>query len=582
MRRRLLIIATAALLTATLAPSLGGGASAAQNFVFYGSGWGHGIGMSQWGAYGLAKMGWSDARILKHFYRGAKVDRSGAVPTRIRVGLAQRRHRVHLTARAGRVQLWAGEPSEGQPIGTIRGGQTWTVVAKDRAYAVRDHEGSLVGDHHWGSRNDHLIVTYEEDGARVQVQEASNRTYGRGTIEFNLYACGGEGPCSERVIARLRLQHYLYGLGEVPSSWPMQTLRAQAIAGRTYAVYGLRRSGLRAGCNCHIGTTASEQVYVGYSKEGGVDGERWVAAVDATDRDVVTYRGNLIQAFYAASDGGHSENVEDVWHGGNPAYAIPWLTGVCDPGESTDANPWTDWSMSFSAATLSSRLAPYTGGIGRIRSFSNVQRGVSGRIVTAVAVGTSGNATVTGGELRAGLGLPDGRVWINANRNIIGPIRERYDRLMCSPGLPTSRQRGVPGGQQQFFDEGGLYRNAGLDIIVWLRGRIDGEYRRLEAAAGILGLPLGAARVVGRDRAACPTCKRVDFQRGRIYLKGGLGAHALWGGVLAAYLDHGGAGGSLGYPESSVRPTPAGGIRARFEHGRIVCQPSVPCSVSTA
>ena len=47
----------------------------------------------------------------------------------------------------------------------------------------------------------------------------------------------------------------------------------------------------------------------------------------------------MIQAFYAASDGGHTDSVQDVWHGGNPAYKIPWLTGVCDPGESTDGEP---------------------------------------------------------------------------------------------------------------------------------------------------------------------------------------------------------------------------------------------------
>jgi SpoIID/LytB domain protein len=566
--------------TASLVPSSGGSAGAASTFVFYGSGYGHGIGMSQWGAYGLAKMGWKDSRILRHFYRGATVDRSGDVPTKIRVGLTDSRSRIHLTARGGRVRLWVGEPADGEPIGTIRGRETWTVVPKDRSYLVLDDAGTSVGAQRWGSRAEALVVTYEEDDARVMIQESSNREYARGSVELNHHRCGGPGPCSIRAIVRLRLQHYLYGLGEVPSSWPMQSLRAQAIAGRTYAVFGMRRSGLRASCNCHIGNSASDQVYVGYSKESGTDGDRWVAAVDATDRDVVTYRGDLIQAFYAASDGGHSENVEDIWHGGNPAYAIPWLSGVCDPGESTPANPWTDWSRSFSASSLSSRLAPYTGGVGTIRSFDDVRRGVSGRIVTAVAVGTGGRATVTGGELRAALGLPDGRVWINSNRNITGTIRERYDRLMCEPGLPTSRQRSVPGGAQQFFEDGGLYRNGGRDVTVWLHGLIDAEYRRVDAAAGVLGLPLGGARAVGRAEGACPGCRRVDFARGRIYLKGSLGANALWGDVLSTYLDNGGPGGALGYPRTSVRPRAAGGFKTRFEHGRIVCLPSAGCTVT--
>ena len=361
----------------------------------------------------------------------------------------------------------------------------------------------------------------------------------------------------------------------------MQSLRAQAIAGRTFAVFGMRRSGLRPSCDCHIGDSASDQVYVGWSKEGGIDGDRWVAAVDRTRGDVVTYRGDVIQAFYAASDGGHSENVEDVWHGGNPAYAIPWLSGVCDPGESTSANPNTAWSLSFSPASLTARLAAYTGQIGRIRSFDRVERGVSGRVVTARALGASGRATVTGSELRAGLGLPDTRVWINNDRTIAGDIRERYDRLMCAPGLPSSPQRSVPGGAQQFFQEGGLYRNAREDLTVWLRGAVDAEYRRVRAGKGVLGLPVGGVRRGGRvlAAAACAGCKRVDFEHGRIYVKPSLGANALWGAVLATYRDHGAAAGPLGYPRTSVKRTPQGGVRARFEGGRIVCQPAAACSV---
>ena len=579
MRRRAIFAVCATLVVSSLVPGPGGGASAATTFRFFGSGYGHGLGMSQWGAYGLAQMGWRDERILEHFYRGASVRRNRALPPRIRVELSSGRSVMHLTAQGGRVRIWEGKAREGELVGTIRGGETWTVAAKRRVYAVRDADGAPAGGQRWGSPTVPLVLTYADTGARVKIQEAEGRTYGRGTIEFNLYHCG-DGPCDQRAIARLDLDQYLYGLGEVPSSWPMQSLRAQAIAGRSYAVFGMRRSGLRPSCNCHIGDTANDQVYVGYSKESGIDGDRWVAAVEGTHGDVIMYRGSVIQAFYAASDGGHSENVEDVWHGGNPAYAVRWLSGVCDPGESTTANPWTDWSRSFSASSVTSRLSPYTGGIGTVRSFTDVERGVSGRIVTATAKGSSGNATVTGSELRAALGLPDGRVWINSDRNIVGEIRERYDRLMCRPGLPASRQRSVPGGEQQFFDDGGLYLNTGEDITVWLRGVIDTEYRRLDAGTGVLGLPMGGARAVGRERALCAGCKRVDFENGRIYVKPGLGARALWGDALTTYLDNGGPGGPLGFPRTSVRPTAQGGVKARFEFGRIVCQPAVACTVT--
>src|SRR3954449_1721320 len=85
-------------------------ASASGGFTFYGSGDGHGIGMSQWGAYGLARMGWTDKRIVQHFYKGSKVVTSSSLPGRIRVGLTWGRTVIHLRAQAGPVRLWIGHP----------------------------------------------------------------------------------------------------------------------------------------------------------------------------------------------------------------------------------------------------------------------------------------------------------------------------------------------------------------------------------------------------------------------------------------------------------------------------------------
>ena len=123
----------------------------------------------------------------------------------------------------------------------------------------------------------------------------------------------------------------------------------------------MKHYGLRAGCNCHLSDGADDQVYVGWSKESGADGQPLGRRRARHTRGrVVTYRGALIQAFFAASDGGHSEDVENVWHDGDPAYAMPYLRGVCDPGEQTAANPWTDWSYSFSARRRSRAGSPRT------------------------------------------------------------------------------------------------------------------------------------------------------------------------------------------------------------------------------
>ena len=572
MLRRASPLVVAALVVATLAT--GSPALAADSFRFHGSGYGHGIGMSQWGAYGLAKDGWGYRRILTHFYSGTRVV-DAAVPTNLRVGLTRGRSTIHLGARNGPVRLWLDAPG-GTFVAKIPGGRTWTVSAAPvlGKYAIRDQAGALVTGARVGGPARPLFVTYGA-GARAFVLEADDVwhqgfSYAYGHLEFDLYGCADR--CVERLTNELPMEKYLRGLGEMPSSWPGPALRAQVVAARTFVTYKVRRYGLRSDCDCHVEDGAGDQVYVGWSKESGTDGDRWVAAVIGTAGEVVTYGGSVIQAFYAASDGGYSEDVEDVWHGGNPAYAIPYLRGVCDPGEYTAVNPWTDWTRAFTASSVSARLAPYTGNIGTISSFVNVRRGVSGRIVSATARGTGGSAFVAGSELRSALGLPDGRVWINTDRNITGAIRAKYDDVMCRPGLPRSAVLTLTGGSRQLFARGGIYRNASVDLTVWLQGPIHTEYLGVGGAKGRLGLPVsGPIRpAVARTADACSGCRRLVLQAGRIYLKPGLGAHALWGAVLNEYLARGGTQGALGYPLTRVRVI--GGVaRASFEHGSIAC-----------
>ena len=583
MHRRARRLVAAALVAIVVLPISAPGATAGGGFSFYGSGDGHGIGMSQWGAYGLAQMGWSHAQILKHFYRGTAIGVSSTVPGSIRVGLTSGRSIVHLKAQVGPVRLWQGS-TDGALVGKIPAGETWTVVAKQKAWAVRSVDGHLVGSHLWGGSSTNLIVTYADTGSRVFIPEADaiwyqGFSYGRGTIEMNLSSCGDADGCVERLIARVRFEDYLRGLGEVPASWPMEAMRAQAVAARTYAAYDVRHYGRRAECNCDITDGAGDQTYIGWNREGGTDGDRWVKAVTSTAGEVVTYKGALIQAFYAASDGGHSENVEDVWHGGNDAYAIPWLTGVCDPGESNSANPWTDWTKTYTAGDVTSRLAPYTGSIGTIRRFDKIVRGDGGRIMSAVAVGKTGSATVTGTEMKSALGWYDERVWINSDRTIRGPIRETYDRFGCRPGLPASPQRSVDGGSQQYFATGGIYANRASGLTVWLRGAIDREFRAVDAAAGVLGVPTSGLAALTLRASACSGCKRIMFAGGRIYFSPATGAHALWGNVLDAYLNHGGAGGALGLPTTRVRARDGGGVQAGFRHGQIACAGGT-CTVS--
>jgi stage II sporulation protein D len=578
MSRPVRTLVVASLLGALLiaaAPS----ANAAGSYTFYGSGNGHGLGLSQYGSKGLAQMGWAYGRILTHFYQRTKVVSGSSLPKTIRVNLTYDRSIVHLGARGGPVRLKIGK----KVIATIPMDKTWTVRAKASGYAIRDGAGKLVGRKTWGGPGYDLVVTYANTGSRVFIPEADaiwgrGFTYGRGSIRFDLYACGG-GGCLERLNLWIGLEDYLVGLGEVPPSWPVESLKAQVVAARSYAVSKIRASGVRSECNCHLYDGSSDQVYVGYEREVGSYAKRWMNAVKATAHKVVTYRGAVIQAFYAASDGGYSENVEDVWHGGNPAYAIPYLRGVCDPGEAVSGSPYTSWNRRFTASELGSRLSRYVGSIGAIKGIPRIRRGESGRIVSLTVRGPGGTGTVSGSELRSALVLPDTRVWINSNRTITGRIRSKYDGLMCAPGLPTSPVLSVAGGSRQKFRTGGIFRNERADVTVWLRGAIYKEYGGVGGLTGKVGMPTSAVRAISAKTAA-GAGRRIDFETGSIWFKKGVGAHALWGRVRSAYLAKGGSGGALGYPITRARVRSDGTMSATFEHGAITCPTGSPCVVS--
>jgi SpoIID/LytB domain protein len=551
-------------------------------FTFYGSGYGHGLGMSQWGAYGLALQGWSYRRILTHFYRNTRIERPASPVRHIRVGLTYDRTLLHLTAKGGPVRLWIGRP-HGHRVGRIPGGATWTVRPKASGFAVRDQGDKLVGGHPWGGASFDLFATYADSGSRVFIPEADaiwgvGFSYARGYVEFNLYHHGG--GLRERAILPIAFEQYLYGIGEVPSSWPREALRSQAVAARTFATYTVRHYALRKECNCDLTDGVNDQTYVGASKESGSQGKRWVNAVDDTRGRIVTYKGNVIQAFFAASDGGHSDSVEDVWHGGNPTYAVPYLKAECDPGEwRAPKNPWRNWQRVYSASETTSRLAPYTGGIGTVRGFQRIKRGDGGRIISARIKGGTGSATISGTELRSALSAWDDRLWVNKNKNVLGPIRRRYDDLMCRPGLPTSPVTSVPGGSRQKFQTGGIFRNAGADVTVWLKGSIYREFMAVHGVGGRLGLPtskIGSVTGSGGGTVG----QRVTFEGGRIYAKAKVGAHALWGKVLGTYLDRSGPTGSLGFPTSRVHGDGSGGSTASFQHGTITCPDAGGCTVS--
>jgi stage II sporulation protein D len=458
----------------------------ARLFVFHGAGYGHGLGMSQYGALGLARKGWAADRIVGHFYRGVAVGpRQPADPT-IRAGLLQDADAARVIATQGAVDLLV---QGGSAVETVPQGQRRTIeVTGDRRFRILRADGTEVAT--VGGPGADLIARLQ-NGARIRVPEWGHEL-ASGEVRFQVTA-----PGRAHVLAVMPVEAYVRGISEVPNSWPLEALGAQAIAARTYAYWRIAGA-LRADCGCDVYTSTADQYFVGWDKEASSQGERWVQAVEATARSVATWGGEPIYAAYSSSSGGYTENIERVWPGSAPR---PYLRGVCDPGDYVTDNPNRVWQASFERETVTGQLRPYTGDIGKITRFADWSLGVSGRVTSVRVVGTRGDRVVEGWDIRSALSLKDTRFAVNRNLNITGVIRDRYDLIGCRPGRATSGQRPVPGGREQRFVKGRMFEHGRRDMAVWLRGKVLGRYLEFGGPRGRLGLAFRTKNIKGGTKA---------------------------------------------------------------------------------
>ena len=369
------------------------------DFMISGRGWGHGVGMSQYGARGAGNLGCTAAQILTTYYPGTAIG-SGSLGRNLRVSLATDARSVPVEALDGTVSWVLCSPGCA-PLVNQGQGTTWTVAIQSNG-SYRLLEGSRVV---WqgGSPSARLELRLNNRVTRVRVSTAYR--YKWGTIEFRSRS---DQLGRAYVTAVLPMDHYLYGLSEVPSSWPAATLQAQAIAGRSYA---LRRAqaygGNRPGCICDVYATVVDQHFTGYEKAAEPTyGQRWTAAVAATAGQVLRYGSAIAETYYSSSHGGYSESSEFVWGG-----AVPYLRPVDDTRwELASSNPAGNltWSQTYSAAQLG---AAFGVGVAQSVTLPN-PKGHGGRIGDpargaggVIIQGTGGRRHLSGEDFRRTLGL---------------------------------------------------------------------------------------------------------------------------------------------------------------------------------
>jgi stage II sporulation protein D len=332
-------------------------------FFISGHGWGHGLGMSQYGAYGYALHGWKYDQIVRHYYTGTTL---GQAPVkRIRVLLLDSTQSATISSKQP-IQV-AG--ADGSKL-TLDAG-SYRVGA---AFKAKDPEKPDAKPRSFG---------YPIDFKPASGALALNGTGYRGWLRA--IKLGSK----VRIVDVVDLDLYLRGVvpSEMPKDWAPEALRAQAVAARSYAL-----SHLHSGGGFDLYPDTRDQVYLGIPHEAPAT----TAAVNATAGEVVLYKGKVASTYFFSTSGGRTASAQDLYPDSPP---IPYLVSVVDKYDSI--SPYHDWGpFRFSPARLAHTLKVP----GRLLDVHTVASS-SGRVRSVVATGSGGQVTVDGSKVRFALGL---------------------------------------------------------------------------------------------------------------------------------------------------------------------------------
>lgn len=407
-------LAAAVLPVLAVATSLSGTAGAQTppaDFTFRGSGFGHGVGMSQYGAKRQADAGRIGTQIINHYYAGSRLATvTDLVPLR-----------VNLVNNAPTVTV-RGEPAAGGGTLRITAGGTVVGASANQSIGVRSEGAEVVvlRDGSPVTRGSSAIVEWDNATTLFNVAgpgetlDGRGHRYRHGAVDITA-ANGGLN-----VVLQLALHElYLRGVAEVPASWPAAALQVQAITARTYALRKFE-AGPRAECNCHVFDTVADQVYAGWDKETAAGASAWNAAIAATSPSagtgqVVMVGDRLASTNYSSSSSGFTESNLD---GFSSSTLLPELRPVPDAWSATTDNPFAAWAHTRSQAAVAAAF-----GLPDVVSIDLSRRTAGGAVREATARSSNGTtATIKGTELRSRLSLPSAAIG-PPTRRASGPDR---------------------------------------------------------------------------------------------------------------------------------------------------------------
>lgn len=381
----------------TFLPNAANAETVPATFAFQGTGYGHGVGMSQIGARAKALAGESATAILQYYYTGTIVETvTDTQILRINLGNLLTSAKLRSDSKGAELQLFAGDLGETQtatPLLTFPSKTSLNLNLSDGLIAISTTRGITTKAITTGSSFTlRWSGTRYKDGSPTVISLTTNgvtKKYRHGQISLKVIRDKTLGK-RLAIINSVRLQdEYLWGIGEVPSSWPTQALEAQAIASRTYAY--AKSTKIRTACDCHLYATISDQTFAGYSKESEPRfGEIWKAAVNRTAGSIITYEGRPITAYFSSSSGGTTETSEHAW-----GTATPYTVSVPDSASvDVTLNPrFASWTREISQAVIAQAFA-----LPDVISLTVLSNNPAGSVALIQAISSDGSFAVLRGE----------------------------------------------------------------------------------------------------------------------------------------------------------------------------------------
>jgi len=290
------------------------------SFQVQGAGYGHGVGMSQIGARAKAIAGETATAIISYYYKDVAIEPlDDSKILRVNIGHLLTSAKMATATQDATMQIFSGDIGDAQDVAplavvpvksslnfTILGstllpsivtGKKTVSIPRNRIFTVR-----------WSGTRYLPGV----DGVISLSHTTTTKKYRYGQMQFRAVKAATLGYRIE-VTNSVRLSdEYLWGISEVPSSWPEAALQAQAIASRTYA---MSKAGIyRTACDCDLYGEISDQSFLGYAKEIEKGwGQFWKAAVTNTAGLTITQAGKPITAYFGSSTGGLTETAVNAW-----------------------------------------------------------------------------------------------------------------------------------------------------------------------------------------------------------------------------------------------------------------------------